>query len=99
MAASRGGRDRSPAQSRQGHCRSVEGFVARPIKNKFRSLFADVRFWPLADIPHVAFDVAFGGKADSTISGNSLSRSLSGVKRTWPCATQIETPLNGHPGT
>jgi hypothetical protein len=24
----------------------------------------DVRFWPLADIPYVAFDVAFGGKAD-----------------------------------
>src|SRR5262249_21453109 len=23
-----------------------------------------VRFWPLADIPYVAFDVAFGGKAD-----------------------------------
>jgi len=25
---------------------------------------ADVRYWPLADIPSVAFDVAFGGKAD-----------------------------------
>jgi hypothetical protein len=24
----------------------------------------DVRFWPLADIQYVAFDVAFGGKAD-----------------------------------
>jgi hypothetical protein len=23
-----------------------------------------VRFWPLADIPYDAFDVAFGGKAD-----------------------------------
>jgi hypothetical protein len=23
-----------------------------------------VRFWPLADIPYVAFDVAFGAKAD-----------------------------------
>jgi hypothetical protein len=25
---------------------------------------AQVRLWRLADIPHVAFDVAFGGKAD-----------------------------------
>jgi hypothetical protein len=24
----------------------------------------DVRIWPLADIPYVAFDVAFEGKAD-----------------------------------
>jgi len=23
-----------------------------------------IRFWPLADISYVAFDVAFGGKAD-----------------------------------
>jgi hypothetical protein len=23
-----------------------------------------VRFWPLADIPYAAFDVAIGGKAD-----------------------------------
>jgi hypothetical protein len=26
---------------------------------------------------------AFGGKADMTLRGNPLSRSLSGVKRTW----------------
>ena len=32
--AGRHGRDRSPAQSRQGHCRSVEGLAARPTKNK-----------------------------------------------------------------
>ena len=63
MATSRGGRDRSPAQSRQGHCRSVEGFAARPMKNKFRSLFADVRFWPKADISSCAAQSA-GGKAD-----------------------------------
>jgi hypothetical protein len=26
--------------------------------------YQNVRFWPKADIPYVAFDVAFGGKAD-----------------------------------
>ncbi len=26
----------------------------------------NVRFWPLTDIAYVAFDVAFGGKADMT---------------------------------
>ena len=29
---------------------------------------------------------AFGGKADMTVCGNPLSRSLLGVKRTWACA-------------
>jgi hypothetical protein len=28
------------------------------------SNLADARYWPLADIPSVAFEVAFGGKAD-----------------------------------
>src|SRR5262245_4635390 len=28
------------------------------------SIRDNVRYWPLADIPSVAFDVAFGGKAD-----------------------------------
>ena len=32
---------------------------------------------------------AFGGKADMTLCGNPLSRSLSGVKRTWPFAMQM----------
>src|SRR5262245_37351937 len=36
--------------------------------------------------PHMS---AFGGKADSTVRGNSLSRSLSGVKRTCPLALHM----------
>jgi hypothetical protein len=31
-----------------------------------------VRFRPLADIPYVAFDVAFGGKADMTFCGANV---------------------------
>src|SRR5215831_11078543 len=40
-----------------------------------------VRFWPKA-IPRVAFDVAFGGKADMTVCRCPLSRSLLGVEPT-----------------
>ena len=36
-----------------------------------------------ADIATAAHMSAFGGKADMTVCGVSLSRSLSGVKRTW----------------
>ena len=32
---------------------------------------------------------AFGGKADITVCGNPLSRSLLGVKRTWPFALHM----------
>jgi hypothetical protein len=32
---------------------------------------------------------AFGGKADMACCGNPLSRSLLGVKRTWPSAVQM----------
>jgi hypothetical protein len=32
---------------------------------------------------------AFGGNADMTLRGNPLSRSLSGVKRTWVDALQM----------
>jgi hypothetical protein len=32
---------------------------------------------------------AFGGKADMTVCGNSLSRSLLGVKRTWVLAPHM----------
>src|SRR5262245_2259837 len=32
---------------------------------------------------------AFGGKADMTVCGSPLSRSLLGVKRTWLCATHM----------
>ena len=32
---------------------------------------------------------AFGGKADMTVCGNSLSRSLLGAKRTWPIAPHM----------
>jgi hypothetical protein len=42
----------------------------------------DVRYWPKADslvAPHMS---AFGGKADMTLCGNPLLRSLLGVKRT-----------------
>src|SRR5262245_9336045 len=31
----------------------------------------------------------FGGKADMTVCGSPLSRSLLGVKRTWLCATHM----------
>jgi len=34
---------------------------------QLRSLFADVRFWPKAEFHYVAFDVAFGGKADMSL--------------------------------
>src|SRR5512132_2964464 len=36
--------------------------------------------------PHMS---AFGGKADMTVCGNPLSRSLSGVKRTCPFALHM----------
>jgi hypothetical protein len=36
--------------------------------------------------PHMS---AFGGKADMTVCGKSLSRSLLGVKRTWLVATHM----------
>jgi hypothetical protein len=32
---------------------------------------------------------AFGGKADMTLCGNPLLRSLLGVKRTWACALHM----------
>jgi len=32
---------------------------------------------------------AFGGKADITFCGNTLSRSLLGVKRTWRVAAHV----------
>jgi hypothetical protein len=38
---------------------------------------------------YVAFDIAFGGKADMTVCGNPLSRSLLGVKRTCRFALQM----------
>jgi hypothetical protein len=44
----------------------------------------NVRFWPKADMSQcTAHMSAFRGKADMTLCGNPLSRSLSGVKRTW----------------
>jgi hypothetical protein len=36
---------------------------------------------------------AFGGKADMTLSGNSLSRSLLGLKRTCPLLTQADIAI------
>jgi hypothetical protein len=36
--------------------------------------------------PHMS---AFGGKADMTLCGNPLLRSLLGVKRTWPFVVQM----------
>ena len=50
---------------------------------------ANVRYWPFADIPYVAFDVAFGGKADITKRTCPLSWSLLGVKRTWLVAAHM----------
>jgi hypothetical protein len=45
------------------------------------SVFGPKQTWALA--PHMS---AFGGKADMTVCGNPLSRSLLGVKRTSPFA-------------
>jgi len=43
---------------------------------------SDVRFWPKADMSYCTAHVCFGGKADMTVCGNPLSRSLLGAKRT-----------------
>jgi hypothetical protein len=59
------------------------------VYQKLKSSIADVRYWPLADIGENAFNVAFGGKADMTLCGNPLSRSLLGVKRTSLFAAQL----------
>src|SRR5262245_12597111 len=41
---------------------------------------------------------AFGGKADMRVCGSPLSRSLLGVKRTWPSAPHMSAfdPKRGH---
>jgi len=39
---------------------------------------------------------AFGAKADMTVCGNSLSRSLFGVKRTWAGVTCLLLTQSGH---
>jgi hypothetical protein len=42
---------------------------------------------------------AFGGKADTTLCGNPLSRSLLGVKRTWAVALHMSAnDPSGHRG-
>jgi hypothetical protein len=58
--------------------------------------------------PHMS---AFGGKADATVCGNSLSRSLLGAKRTCPFALHMSaydpkrtcspglTQINANPST
>jgi hypothetical protein len=47
---------------------------------------AQVRLWRLADIPHVAFDVAFGGKADIlSASQNVVARFGDLRRRTLIC--------------
>ena len=48
------------------------------------SAFGPKRTCPFA--PHMS---AFGGKADITFCGNTLSRSLLGVKRTWLVAAHM----------
>src|SRR5262249_20527442 len=48
-----------------------------------------VRFCPKADITSCTAHVRFWAKADMTIRGNSLSRSLLGVKRTCRCALHM----------
>src|SRR5262249_53071947 len=40
----------------------------------------NVRFWPLTHIPYVAFDVAFGGKADMAYWSANV--------RLWPTAAK-----------
>src|SRR6476659_1180224 len=50
---------------------------------------AHVRYWHLADIASCPHMSAFGGKADMTLCGNPLSRSLSGVKRTCLIAARM----------
>src|SRR5262249_25661757 len=50
---------------------------------------SDVCFWPKANMEKNAINVAIGGKADMALCGNSLSRSLLGVKRTWLVAAHM----------
>ena len=38
-------------------------FDWRPVETTY------VRFWPLADMPHAATNVGFGGKTDITVDG------------------------------
>ena len=44
---------------------------------------------PKRTFHYVAFDVAFGGKADMTVCENPLSRSLLGIKQTWRIAVRM----------
>src|SRR5262245_49878932 len=46
-------------------------------------------FGPKRTFHYVAFDVAFGGKADMTVCENPLSRSLLGIKQTWRIAVRM----------
>ena len=89
IAGRHGGRDRSPAQSRQGHCRSVEGLAARPRKQvgQLRSLLADVRFWPKADIPSCTEHVPLLGVKRT--QRNATKRKLFG-------ATYLHEPSQVH---
>jgi hypothetical protein len=48
-----------------------------------------VRYWPKAHMSQCTAHVRFRGKADMTLCGNSLLRSLLGVKRTWVDALQM----------
>jgi hypothetical protein len=52
--------------------------IAVPLKTLLMSAIGPKRTWPSA--LHMS---AFGGKADMTLCGNPLSRSLLGAKRTW----------------
>ena len=51
----------------------------------------DVRYGPKADMPKNAIDAAIGGKADMTVCGSPLLRSLFGAKRTSLFALHMST--------